>query len=52
MADTGMVPDVDPVAAGQQREAELQAIVAQLNGPNPCTADMDLPPALLDDGGT
>jgi hypothetical protein len=45
------MPITDPVAAGQQREADLQAIVDELNGPNPCAADMNLPPALTQDGG-
>jgi hypothetical protein len=50
MAD-GLVPDVDAVAMGRLRHTELAAIEAQLNGPNPHVGDMDLPPALTEDGG-
>src|SRR5215831_20679649 len=50
MADVGPVPDVDPVAAGQQRDADLAAIEAQLTGPNPHSMEMDLPAGLKDDG--
>jgi hypothetical protein len=51
MADTGMVPDVDPVQAGQRRDADLRLISDVLNGPNPHPIDCDFPPALIDDGG-
>ena len=43
--------DTDPVAMGRLRDAALDAIVAQLAGPNPHPADMNLPPALTQDGG-
>jgi hypothetical protein len=50
MADVGMVPDVDPVAAGARRDAGLAEIMAALAAPNPHGADMGLPAALTDDG--
>jgi hypothetical protein len=50
MADVGPVPDIDPVAMGRLRDADLGAIMATLNGPNPCWQDMNLPPALTCDG--
>jgi hypothetical protein len=51
MADTGPVPDVAPVSEGSLRDAALAEIEAQLAAANPHAADMDLPPALTQDGG-
>jgi hypothetical protein len=41
---------IDPVAAGQQRDADLQETINALNAPNPVLDDMGLPPALMEDG--
>ena len=43
-------PATDPVAAGQQREADLAAIAAQIAAANPHAAQMNLPPGREDDG--
>jgi hypothetical protein len=45
-------PVTDPAGAWQQREDDLQEIIDTLAGPNPHAADMALPAALFDDGGT
>lgn len=45
------VPDTDPVAMGQLRDASLQETIDALAAPNPHGADMGLPDALCDDGG-
>ena len=50
MADIGPVPDVDPVEAGRQYQAEQQVIIDALNARNPHTSDLGLPLALQDDG--
>jgi hypothetical protein len=36
--------------ARDQRDADLQAIIDQLNGPNPHGEDMNLPPGMAEDG--
>jgi hypothetical protein len=45
------VPDIDPVAAGARRDADLAEIEQALAAKNPHALDMALPRPLLDDGG-
>lgn len=49
---SGEVPDIDPVAMGRLKDAELAQIIDQMNAPNPALTDMNLPPGLLEDGAS
>jgi hypothetical protein len=51
MTDTGMAPDCDPVAAAARRDADLDAIVADLSRPSAHDQAMSLPGTLCNDGG-
>jgi hypothetical protein len=51
MADVGPAGSVDPVQEGRQKDAELAETEAALAARNPHGIDMNLPPALMDDGG-
>jgi hypothetical protein len=50
MADTGPAQGIDQAAAGRQHDAEVAQIMATLGEQNPHTAEMNLPPALMEDG--